>query len=53
MQGLKEAPNACIETEEAVKSGNLNDVLSIEMLIIESVSNNQVDKRKKGRNMEA
>lgn len=32
---LKDALSACVEADEAVKSGRLNDVLSIELLIIE------------------
>lgn len=32
---LKEALAACVEADEAVKTGRLNDVLSIELLIIE------------------
>ncbi len=35
MRELKEALSACVEADEAVKSGRLNDVLSIELLIIE------------------
>jgi len=35
MRELKEALKACVEADEAVKSGRLNDVLSIELLIIE------------------
>lgn len=35
MRELKDALSACVEADEAVKSGRLNDVLSIELLIIE------------------
>lgn len=35
MKELKEALAACVEADEAVKTGRLNDVLSIELLIIE------------------
>lgn len=35
MRELREALSACVEADEAVKSGRLNDVLSIELLIIE------------------
>ena len=35
MRELKEALKACVEAEEAVNSGRLNDVLSIELLILE------------------
>jgi len=35
MKELREALNACVEADEAVKMGRLNDVLSIELLIIE------------------
>ena len=35
MRELKEALSACVEADEAVKLGRLNDVLSIELLIIE------------------
>lgn len=35
MRELKEALSACVEADETVKSGRLNDVLSIELLIIE------------------
>ncbi len=35
MRELKEALKACVEADEAVKSGRLNDVLSIELLILE------------------
>ena len=35
MTELKEALKACVEADEAVKTGRLNDVLSIELLIIE------------------
>lgn len=35
MRELKEALSACVEADEAVKIGRLNDVLSIELLIIE------------------
>ena len=35
MKELKEALEACVEADEAVKTGRLNDVLSIELLIIE------------------
>lgn len=35
MRELKEALAACVEADEAVKTGRLNDVLSIELLIIE------------------
>ena len=35
MRELKEALSACVEADEAVKSGRINDVLSIELLIIE------------------
>lgn len=35
MKELKEALSACVEADEAVKTGRLNDVLSIELLIIE------------------
>lgn len=38
MHELKEALSACVEADEAVKSGRLNDVLSIELLIIERSS---------------
>lgn len=34
MDALKEAVNACVETEESVKTGRLNDVMSVELLII-------------------
>lgn len=33
--GLKKAVNACVETEEKVKTGRINDVLGVELLIIE------------------
>lgn len=33
--GLKKAVNACVETEEKVKTGGINDVLGVELLIIE------------------
>jgi len=35
MKELREALSACVEADEAVKLGRLNDVLSIELLIIE------------------
>lgn len=35
MRELKDALSACVEADEAVKSGRLNDVLSVELLIIE------------------
>lgn len=35
MKELKEALAACVEADEAVKTGRLNDVLSVELLIIE------------------
>ena len=35
LKELKEALAACVEADEAVKTGRLNDVLSIELLIIE------------------
>ncbi len=35
MKELKEALQACVEADEAVKMGRLNDILSIELLIIE------------------
>ncbi len=35
MRELKEALSACVAADEAVKMGRLNDVLSIELLIIE------------------
>lgn len=35
MKELKNALNACVSADEAVKTGKLNDVLSIELLIIE------------------
>ena len=35
MKELKAALQACVEADEAVKTGRLNDVLSIELLIIE------------------
>jgi len=35
MKELREALSACVEADEAVKMGRLNDVLSIELLIIE------------------
>ena len=35
LRELKDALSACVEADEAVKSGRLNDVLSIELLIIE------------------
>lgn len=35
MRELKDALSACVEADEAVKLGRLNDVLSIELLIIE------------------
>ncbi len=38
MKELKEALAACVEADEAVKTGKLNDVLSIELLIIERSS---------------
>ena len=31
---LKEALTACVETEEAVKTGQMNDRMSVELLII-------------------
>lgn len=34
LDALKEAVNACVETEESVKTGRLNDVMSVELLII-------------------
>ena len=35
MRELKNALKACVEADEAVKTGRMNDVLSIELLIIE------------------
>ena len=35
MNELKEALAACVAADEAVKTGRLNDVLSVELLIIE------------------
>ena len=35
MRELTEALSACVEADEAVKSGRINDVLSVELLIIE------------------
>ncbi len=35
MKELKKALNACVLADEAVKTGKLNDVLSVELLIIE------------------
>ena len=35
MKELKTALQACVEADEAVKTGKLNDVLSVELLIIE------------------
>lgn len=35
LRELKEALSACVEADEAVKTGKMNDVLSIELLIIE------------------
>lgn len=32
---LKEALTACVETDEAVKTGRMNDVMSVELLIIQ------------------
>ena len=32
---LKEALGACVAADEAVKTGRMNDVLSVELLIIE------------------
>lgn len=34
MQDLKKAVNDCIETEEAVKTGKMNDRMSVELLLI-------------------
>lgn len=34
MEKLKEAVNECVEVEESVKTGRLNDVLSVELLIV-------------------
>jgi DNA polymerase-3 subunit delta len=34
MSGLKEAVNACLDAEKAVKTGNMNDRMSVELLIV-------------------
>lgn len=34
MEELKEALTACVEADEAVKTGKMNDVMSVELLII-------------------
>jgi DNA polymerase III subunit delta len=34
VEWLKTALNSCAETEEAVKTGRINDVMSLELLII-------------------
>ncbi len=38
VQELKEAVNRCVEAEEAVKSGRMNDVMSVEVLILSVLS---------------
>ncbi|MBE5868851.1 MAG: DNA polymerase III subunit delta [Lachnospiraceae bacterium] len=37
-QELKEAVNKCVEAEEAVKTGRMNDVMSVEVLILSVLS---------------
>ena len=34
MAELKEALQACVEADEAVKTGKMSDVLSVELLIV-------------------
>ena len=34
LERLKEAVNDCVEAEEAVKTGQMNDVMSVELLIV-------------------